>query len=58
MFSAAGLLGAYLSAVCLLPALLKNVELQPAQWPLRDERLVQLRENLLEHVRTGAAGAA
>ena len=53
VFSAAGLLGAYLSAVCLLPALLKNVELQPAQWPLRlAERLVQLRENLLEHVRT------
>ena len=52
-FSAAGLLGAYLSAVCLLPALLNNVELQPAQWPLRlAERLVQLRENLLEHVRT------
>lgn len=53
VFSAAGLLGAYLSAVCLLPALLNNVELQPAQWPLRlAERLVQLRENLLEHVRT------
>ncbi|WP_210556760.1 MULTISPECIES: MMPL family transporter [unclassified Pseudomonas] len=53
VFSAAGLLGAYLSAVCLLPALLKNVELQPAQWPLRlAERLVQLRETLLEHVRT------
>jgi len=53
VFSAAGLLGAYLSAVCLLPALLKNVELQPAQWPLRlAERLVQLRENLLEYVRT------
>ena len=53
VFSAAGLLGAYLSAVCLLPALLKNVELQPAQWPLRlAERLVKLRENLLEHVRT------
>ncbi|CAI8822223.1 MULTISPECIES: MMPL family transporter [Pseudomonas] len=53
VFSAAGLLGAYLSAVCLLPALLKNVELQPAQWPLRlAERLVKLRETLLEHVRT------
>jgi len=53
VFSAAGLLGAYLSAVCLLPALMNNVELQPAQWPLRlAERLVQLRENLLEHVRT------
>ena len=53
VFSAAGLLGAYLSAVCLLPALLKNVELFPAQWPLRlAERLVTLRETLLEHVRT------
>ncbi|RON70565.1 MMPL family transporter [Pseudomonas fluorescens] len=53
VFSAAGLLGAYLSAVCLLPALLKNVELRPAQWPLHlAERLVNLREKLLEHVRT------
>jgi predicted exporter len=53
VFSAAGLLGAYLSAVCLLPALLNNLELRPAQWPLRlAERLVTLRENLLEHVRT------
>ncbi|WLH36115.1 MMPL family transporter [Pseudomonas sp. FP2196] len=53
VFSAAGLLGAYLSAVCLLPALLKNVELRPAQWPLRlAERLVGLREKLLERVRT------
>ncbi|WP_166218617.1 MMPL family transporter [Pseudomonas atagonensis] len=53
VFSAAGLLGAYLSAVCLLPALLKNVELRPAQWPLQvAERLVNLREKLLERVRT------
>ncbi len=53
VFSAAGLLGAYLSAVCLLPALLKNLELRPAQWPLRlAERLVNLREKLLERVRT------
>jgi predicted exporter len=53
VFSAAGLLGAYLSAVCLLPALLKNVELRPAQWPLHlAERLVDLREKLLERVRT------
>jgi len=53
VFSAAGLLGAYLSAVCLLPALLSNVEIQPAQWPLRlAERMVSLRETLLEHVRT------
>lgn len=53
VFSAAGLLGAYLSAVCLLPALLKNVELRPAQWPLRlAERMLNLREKLLERVRT------
>jgi predicted exporter len=53
VFSAAGLLGAYLSAVCLLPALLKNVELRPAQWPLHlAERMVALREKLLERVRT------
>ncbi|QAX82926.1 hypothetical protein C2E19_03290 [Pseudomonas sp. DTU12.3] len=53
VFSAAGLLGAYLSAVCLLPALLNNLELRPAQWPLRlAERLVTLREKLLERVRT------
>jgi len=44
VFSAAGLLGAYLSAVCLLPALLSSVELRPAQWPLRlAERMVNLR---------------
>lgn len=53
MFSAAGLLGAYLSAVCLLPALLNNLELRPAQWPLTlAERLITLREKLLERVRT------
>ncbi|MCL9798599.1 MMPL family transporter [Pseudomonas sp. AKS31] len=53
VFSAAGLLGAYLSAVCLLPALLKNVELRPAQWPLHlAERMVALREKLLERVHT------
>ena len=53
VFSAAGLLGAYLSAVCLLPALLRNVELRPAQWPLHlAERLVNLRERLLEHICT------
>jgi len=53
VFSAAGLIGAYLSAVCLLPALLSSVELRPAQWPLRlAERMVNLRETLLEHVRT------
>ncbi|MCP1474051.1 putative exporter [Pseudomonas sp. EB276 TE3739] len=55
VFSAAGLLGAYLSAVCLLPALLKNVELRPAQWPLRlAQRLIQLREALLGCISTPA----
>lgn len=55
VFSAAGLLGAYLSAVCLLPALLKNVQLRPAQWPLRlAERLIHLREALLGCIRTPA----
>ncbi|WP_265463401.1 hypothetical protein, partial [Aeromonas salmonicida] len=50
-FSAAGLLGAYLSAVCLLPALLKGVELHPAQWPLRvAETLLSVREALLKRV--------
>jgi predicted exporter len=53
VFSAAGLFGAYLSAVCLLPALLNNLELRPAQWPLQlAERLVTLRERLLERVCT------
>ncbi|MFJ2713378.1 MMPL family transporter [Pseudomonas sp. NPDC087346] len=53
VFSAAGLLGAYLSAVCLLPALLKNVELRPAQWPLQvAERLLSWREKLLQHAKT------
>ncbi|WP_097305905.1 MMPL family transporter [Pseudomonas chlororaphis] len=51
VFSAAGLLGAYLSAVCLLPALLRGVELQPAQWPLRvAEWLLNLRTQLLKRV--------
>lgn len=53
VFSAAGLLGAYLSAVCLLPALLKGVELQPAQWPLRlSGHLLACREALLKHLST------
>ena len=53
VFSAAGLLGAYLSAVCLLPALLNNVELRPAQWPLKlAERLISVREALLQRVHT------
>ncbi|MDF0734031.1 MMPL family transporter [Pseudomonas entomophila] len=50
-FSAAGLAGAYLSAVCLLPALLRGVELRPAQWPLRiAQALIDLREGLLRKV--------
>lgn len=50
-FSAAGLIGAYLSSVCLLPALLRTVDLQPAQWPLRiAETLVNLRLRLLERL--------
>jgi predicted exporter len=53
VFSAAGLLGAYLSAVCLLPALLKGVELRPADWPLRIcEYLLSCREALLKHLST------
>ncbi|RON58608.1 MMPL family transporter [Pseudomonas frederiksbergensis] len=53
VFSAAGLLGAYLSAVCLLPALLKGANLRPAQWPLRvAEFLVNLRESLLKRAST------
>ncbi|HDS1734217.1 hypothetical protein [Pseudomonas sp. BP8] len=55
VFSAAGLLGAYLSAVCLLPALLQGVELRPAQWPLRiAQRLTSLRERLLRKVPSAA----
>ncbi|CAM3651995.1 Membrane protein [Pseudomonas reidholzensis] len=51
VFSAAGLVGAYLSAVCLLPALLQGVELRPAQWPLRlAQALTALRERLLRNV--------
>ncbi|MBZ9782304.1 MMPL family transporter [Pseudomonas sp. REP124] len=53
VFSAAGLLGAYLAAVCLLPALLKGVELRPAQWPLRVSGfLLGRREALLKHLST------
>ncbi|WP_417695713.1 MMPL family transporter [Pseudomonas sp.] len=53
IFSAAGLIGAYLTAVCLLPALLKGVDLHPAQWPLRlCEHLLRAREALLARVRT------
>ena len=53
VFSAAGLAGAYLSAVCLLPALLKGTNLRPAQWPLRlCQYLLKAREALLARVRT------
>ncbi|WP_434675768.1 MMPL family transporter [Pseudomonas sp. D3-10] len=53
IFSAAGLVGAYLTAVCLLPALLKRADLRPAQWPLRVcEAMLQWREALLARVRT------
>ncbi|MDB6144083.1 MAG: rane protein exporter [Pseudomonas sp.] len=53
VFSAAGLVGAYLTTVCLLPALLNNVELRPAQWPLRiAEQLLNVREALLRRLRT------
>ncbi|MFK3798014.1 MMPL family transporter [Pseudomonas sp. NPDC088444] len=52
-FSAAGLIGAYLCAVCLLPALLKGVELRPAHWPLKAaQRLVDLRTRLLARIGT------
>ncbi|MCX7079098.1 MAG: MMPL family transporter, partial [Pseudomonas sp.] len=51
VFSAAGLLGAYLSAVCLLPAMLKGTDLRPAQWPLQVAQcLVNVREALLRRV--------
>jgi predicted exporter len=53
VFSAAGLIGAYLAAVCLLPALLKGVELRPAEWPLKvAESLIELRARLLKRVGT------
>jgi predicted exporter len=53
VFSAAGLLGAYLSAVCLLPAMLKGIDLRPAQWPLHVAQfLVDSRNALLRRVRS------
>ncbi|MFJ5298131.1 MMPL family transporter [Pseudomonas sp. NPDC088368] len=53
VFSAAGLIGAYLCAVCLLPALLNGVDLHPAQWPLKiAERLIHLRARLIARVGT------
>ncbi len=55
VFSAAGLIGAYLTAVCLLPALLNTTPLQPAQWPLHlAERLLSWREALLRRIGTPA----
>ncbi|CAM3276263.1 MMPL family transporter [Pseudomonas floridensis] len=53
VFSAAGLVGAYLTAVCLLPALLARVEIQPAQWPLRlAQQMLDCRAALLQRVST------
>lgn len=50
-FSATGLLGAYLCAVCLLPAWFKGCDLNPAQWPLRlAQALWDMRLRLLRHV--------
>ncbi|MCY1389985.1 hypothetical protein D3C76_362190 [compost metagenome] len=51
VFSAAGLCGAYLTAVCLLPALFDGMQLTPAAWPLRvAEGLLRLRQVLLQQV--------
>ncbi|MDH0144313.1 MMPL family transporter [Aquipseudomonas alcaligenes] len=53
LFSAAGLIGAYLCSVCLLPAWLHNLRLAPPAGLRRAaERLVQRRETLL--ARTGS----
>lgn len=53
VFSAAGLVGAWLASVCLLPALLGNMVLEPAQAPLRwAQRLLDLRERLSRGRRT------
>jgi len=53
VFSAAGLVGAYLTAVCLLPAMLNNMDLRPANWPLRiAENLLLWREMLLRRIGT------
>lgn len=55
IFSAAGLVGAYLSAVCLLPALLNGVVLRPAQWPLNVAQfLLNARQALLKKIPTPA----
>ncbi|WP_439850100.1 MMPL family transporter [Pseudomonas syringae] len=53
VFSAAGLVGAYLTAVCLLPALLARVDIRPAQWPLKlAQLLLDCRAALLQHIST------
>lgn len=53
VFSACGLIGAYLTAVCLLPALLKGADLRPAQWPLHlCEQMLKVRQALLARVST------
>ena len=59
VFSAAGLIGAYLTAVCLLPALLGKVELRPARWPLRvAQRMLDCRAALLQRTGTPVLLAA
>lgn len=53
VFSAAGLIGAYLTAVCLLPALLARVEIRPAQWPLKlAQQMLDCRAALLQRINT------
>lgn len=53
VFSAAGLVGAYLTTVCLLPAMLNSLELCPAEWPLRiAEHLLSMRASLLRRLPT------
>ncbi|WP_057446864.1 MMPL family transporter, partial [Pseudomonas syringae group genomosp. 3] len=53
VFSAAGLVGAYLTAVCLLPALLARVDIRPAQWPLQLAQLMlDCRAALLQRIST------
>ncbi|WP_166358028.1 MMPL family transporter [Pseudomonas akapageensis] len=51
VFSAAGLTGAYLTAVCLLPALLNGMQLTPPAWPLQvAEALWHTRQALLQRI--------
>lgn len=51
LFSAGGLCGAWLTATCLLPALLAGTQLRPAAWPLAlAQRLVDLRLAVLRRV--------